>query len=229
MLLETEMTTFASLRRDPTKGKKEFSAHHGFTIIELMIAIAVIAIITSLALPSYRTLIEKRQVTSSAQQVAAFLSAAKIEAVKRNQDVRLTKGTSDGWCLGYASYAANADPNAACDCTKADPSAPGACVVQNLDGTASELRVFNGSNLYNHAQLEGITLGASANDVVSFDPVRGMLSVGNDVPALPLEVQLTSKEGTYALNVRVSATGRVTICNDHTARAEIPVPGYDDC
>ena len=55
------MKTFGKTRRDPQKGKKEFSTHKGFTIIELMVVIAVIAIITSFALPSYRTLIEKRQ------------------------------------------------------------------------------------------------------------------------------------------------------------------------
>ncbi|MBT8046834.1 MAG: prepilin-type N-terminal cleavage/methylation domain-containing protein, partial [Gammaproteobacteria bacterium] len=61
------MTSSAQHRKDPQKGKKEFSTTKGFTLIELLIVVAVIAIITSLALPSYRTIIEKRQVTSGAE------------------------------------------------------------------------------------------------------------------------------------------------------------------
>jgi len=225
------MPSTAQTRRDPQQGKKGFSKYKGFTVIELMIAVAVIAIITSLALPSYRALIEKRQLTSSTLQVAAFLSAAKIEAVKRNQNIRLASDVSDGWCLGFASYAPNADPDAVCDCSITDPDAPGACTVGNLDDSARELRIISGSSFDNHADLADITLGAGPGDVVTFDPLRGMLLVDNAVLAVPVEVKLTSKYGTYALNVRALPTGRVTVCNDHVARpgAESPVPGYDDC
>jgi prepilin-type N-terminal cleavage/methylation domain-containing protein len=47
------MTTFGQIRRDPQNGKKEFSTHKGFTVIELMIIVAVIAIILAMAVPAY--------------------------------------------------------------------------------------------------------------------------------------------------------------------------------
>ena len=83
------MPTKAQTRRDPQKGKKGFSANKGFTLIELMIGLAVLAIIASLALPSYRSIIEKRQVTSGAEQFAAFFSTVKGQAVKRNSDIAM--------------------------------------------------------------------------------------------------------------------------------------------
>jgi len=222
------MTISGSLRRDPQKGKKEFSTHKGFTVIELMIAVAVVAIIASLALPSYRTLIEKRHVTSSAQQVAAFLSSAKMEAVKHNQNVRLSSNdTADTWCLGFASYAANADPGDACDCTEIDPMALDACVIENLDNSGQQLRVLNGAALGTKVKLSGI-VPDNTDDVVSIDPLRGMVTVNNVVVKWPLEVRLASGEDTYALNVRVSPTGRVTMCSDMD-RTDLAVPGYDDC
>ena len=44
------MPNRAHSRRDPQKGKNGFSTSKGFTVIELMIAVGVLAIITSLAL-----------------------------------------------------------------------------------------------------------------------------------------------------------------------------------
>jgi hypothetical protein len=45
---------------------------------------------------------------------------------------------------------------------------------------------------------------------------------------MPLELKMLSKHETYALNVQLTATGRVTVCSDMTV-ADINVPGYDDC
>jgi prepilin-type N-terminal cleavage/methylation domain-containing protein len=230
------MTSKALLRRDPQKGKKEFSTNKGFTIIELMIVVGVLAILMSLALPSYRTLIEKRQVTSGAQQFAAFISSAKMEAVMRHQDVRLSRTVADdgSWCVGFASYAENtaSDDADGCDCTIVDPTADGACTVKNLDGSRPELRVFDDVRFNAIAKLNGVDVaGASASTkVVSFDPIRGMLNIDGQIPSAvhPIEVKLNSKNDVYAINVRVSATGRVTMCSS-ALRGDYPVPGYDDC
>jgi prepilin-type N-terminal cleavage/methylation domain-containing protein len=127
------MTTSELFRRDPPKGKKEFSAHKGFTVIELMVVIAVIAIITSYALPSYRTLIEKRQVTSGAEQLGGFLSAVQIEAVKRSENITVSYD-ADEWCVGIA---VGTD---ACDCTDTDP-ATADCTID------SQVRIFNQDSL----------------------------------------------------------------------------------
>ncbi len=106
----------AHTRRDPQKGKKEFSTNKGFTLIELMIGVGVLAIIMSLALPSYRTIIEKRQVTRGAEQLGAFLSAVQMEAVKRSENIAVSysRTDSDTWCIGIVSG------TAPCDCTDTD-------------------------------------------------------------------------------------------------------------
>jgi prepilin-type N-terminal cleavage/methylation domain-containing protein len=225
MLLETEMTISERLRRDPQKGKKEFSTHHGFSVIELMIAVAVLAIITSLALPSYRALIEKRQVTSGAQQISAFLSSAKMEAIKRNEMIAVWRDEANQ-CLGYYSF--NPDnPRGNCDCTVLDPNGVNACAIDEFDdGANMGLRVMSNSILNKPVDITAIDLGGD-DDLVIFDPIRGMLVEGDTV-ANPLEVKMVSDDETYALNVRLSATGRVTICSDLSGPA-IAVPGFDEC
>ena len=71
-----------------------------------------------------------------------------------------------------------------------------------------------------------IERGFDFDDLVIFDAVRGML-VADDTVLMPLELKLLSKHDTYSLNVQVSATGRVKICNDSTAT--IKVPGFKQC
>jgi len=222
------MKTFGKTRRDPQKGKKEFSTSNGFTLIELMVVIAVIAIITSFALPSYRTLIEKRQVTSGAHQISAFLSAAKMEAIKRNEKVAISTDSGE-WCVGFIAYDANdTDTDADCDCTLTDPAAAKACAVDEFGDGTMVLRVLRGSQLNKPVNMTAINLGGSDPlDLVVFDPIRGML-VADDTVAMPFEMKLLSKHDTYALNVQLTATGRVTVCSDMNV-ADINVPGYDDC
>jgi len=195
------MTISERLRRDPQKGKKEFSAHHGFSVIELMIAVAVIAIITSLALPSYRSLIEKRQVTSGAEQVSAFLSAAQTEAIKRNQEVSIVCAVDTGQC---EAWALGKDVDA--------------------DDDDESLRMLQFVNL----KADVVAVDYESDDLqVVFDPVRGMLRQDYIAPA-PIEIQLSSAQGEYALNVIMLATGRVSMCSDGE-RASKAVPGYDTC
>jgi prepilin-type N-terminal cleavage/methylation domain-containing protein len=237
------MKTFGKTRRDPQKGKKEFSTHRGFTLIELMVVIAIVAIITSFALPSYRTLLEKRQVTSGAHQISAFLSSAKMEAVKRNEKVAIsTFVDANEWCMGYVAYDANeVDDDAACDCKLTIPTAAGACAVDDFGDGTMVLRVLRNTqpdnwpspdlvnkpdHLNKPVEITSIDLGGGDN-VVIFDPIRGML-VADDTVAMPLEMKMLSKQEAYGLNVQLTVTGRVTVCSD-TSTAVYPVPGYDEC
>jgi prepilin-type N-terminal cleavage/methylation domain-containing protein len=210
------MKTFGKTRRDPQKGKKEFSTHKGFTLIELMVVIAVVAIITSFALPSYRTILEKRQVTSGAEQLTAFLSSAQFESVKRNEIVGVNYQLNGGnWCFSMAvpdidSLVPDID-SPSCNC------ADGTC------SPGSELvRDFHAAVLTKPDILVAANLGD--DDTVFFDPVRGLV-----VGAETVEIQLISPdEETYAINVEMSPTGRVKICSD-SDRASYSVPGYEEC
>ncbi len=197
--------------RDPQQGKKEFSRTRGltggFTIIELMVVIAVVAIITSFALPSYRTLIEKRQVTSGAEQLGAFLSA-----VQRNDNITVSYNYTDeaDWCVGITTG------TSACDCTDNIP----ACTI---DG---QTRIFNTNNIKHPEALAAISDGEDSGMFV-FDPVRGLVFSNSNLTTYNSgEFGFLSDNGTYALNVQVSATGRVKYCSDADGTK---VPGYDVC
>jgi hypothetical protein len=86
---------------------------------------------------------------------------------------------------------------------------------------------MNNSVLNKPVDIAAIDLGCG-DELVVFDPIRGML-VPDDTVAMPLEVKMLSDDETYALNVRLSATGRVTICSDMSEPDTIVVPGFDAC
>jgi type IV fimbrial biogenesis protein FimT len=59
----------------------------GFTLIELMVTVAVVAIFSALAGPSFRQLIAQQRVKSAASALVESLWVARSEAIKLNGDV----------------------------------------------------------------------------------------------------------------------------------------------
>ncbi|SET73573.1 type IV fimbrial biogenesis protein FimT [Marinobacter segnicrescens] len=80
----------------------------GFTIIELMITLAVLAIILTIGIPSFRTLIENNRVTSQANTLLSAVNLARTEAIKRGTEVTLLAeagGFANGYCVTVGNYA----------------------------------------------------------------------------------------------------------------------------
>jgi prepilin-type N-terminal cleavage/methylation domain-containing protein len=67
------------------------SATRGFTLIELMIAIAVFAILLAIAVPSFRDASLAARLGSIANNMVASVQLARSEAIKRNAVVRLAR------------------------------------------------------------------------------------------------------------------------------------------
>ena len=74
--------------------------HVGFTLIELMVTIAVAAIVLSLGVPSFERLIERNQLTANINELVASLNYARSEAVRRNQRVSICHSNDASSCSG---------------------------------------------------------------------------------------------------------------------------------
>ena len=82
------------------KSKRELPVR-GFTMIELLITIAIIAIATAIALPSFREFNIRMAVTSTTNDLVHAVNLARAEAAKRgtNVTVAATGSWTNGWTV----------------------------------------------------------------------------------------------------------------------------------
>ena len=67
----------------------------GFTLIELMIVLALLAIVAFIAVPNFTDFIERNRIQTQAQELQAFLLYARGEAVSRNTSITVTLDEDD--------------------------------------------------------------------------------------------------------------------------------------
>lgn len=85
----------------------------GFTLVELMIVLTVIAILMSVVVPGFRTMFANNNAATLSEDFASAVSYARVEAVKRGKPVSLCRSNTGGtgcddtgndWNVGYLIY-----------------------------------------------------------------------------------------------------------------------------
>ena len=185
-----------------------FRRHRGFTLVEMMISTLLVAISATLALPSYRDMVEKRQLTNSAEQLASFVNSVQSISARSNQIVTVSysRTANDDWCIGAVVGAT------ACDCNQTNVSASDFCAIDAQPFLLNE-SLSGGSDL---------VYAISGDGSYAFDPIRGLFVDTVDA----LTMGLRSNNQAFRLNLEVNNTGRVTLCSDDSSHA---IPGYDVC
>lgn len=80
----------------------------GFTLVELLIALAVGLILLVIAVPEFSTIVHRNRISATGSEIYASLSLARNEAIKRRSAVQVcpsSNGTScrvdDDWSAGW--------------------------------------------------------------------------------------------------------------------------------
>jgi type IV fimbrial biogenesis protein FimT len=177
------------------------SRQRGFTLIELIVTIAVAGVLLALVIPSFTDFFAKRRVEGMATELATDLQYARSEAVARNREALVTFGTS---C--YVVYMAPASATVPTTCTISDPTA----VVKAVSVPAASISLTR----------------LNAMVTVIFEPVLG--SASNDSGVYPAVAEVASTTGTpWRLQVRLSSQGRVKTCSP--AGSGFVAGHYSDC
>lgn len=197
----------------------------GFTLVELMITLVIVAIGVGLAVPSYRHMLEKRKVVAGAESVVSFIGLAQSLAIKSNQRVGVSWWTEGDdkhegdFCMGISSP----PKTVPCDCleevqTETDFCAIDASLADAADGTPYRLTKIDFVNLDFHFMHFWPYQGN-----FSFDPVRGTMDSWSDNDVVNGDrfgrMHSNLMRGTktlFALNYFVDITGRTRICSDST-------------
>jgi type IV fimbrial biogenesis protein FimT len=90
------------LSQSTEPGNRGAHAKRGFTLIELMIAVAVLAVVLTLGAPSFVDFIRSNRLKSASFDLVVSLNYARSEAIKRSTDATVTPaggGWSDGWSV----------------------------------------------------------------------------------------------------------------------------------
>ncbi len=77
----------------------------GFSLIELMVAVAILAILLALAVPSFQDMIQRNRVRTAAADLTDSLNLARSEAIKRGSSTRLCIDGDNAWEVELISSA----------------------------------------------------------------------------------------------------------------------------
>jgi type IV fimbrial biogenesis protein FimT len=84
------------------KKSAHFSA--GFTLIELMVTIAIVAIAASIGIPSLTTFQRNAELTTTANNFVALLSNARAEAMTKGIGTMIVPADGISWASGATSF-----------------------------------------------------------------------------------------------------------------------------
>ena len=151
---------------------------HGVTLIELMIGIAIVAVLLGLGVPGFQTFIENSHIRNAGDAIQNGLNLAKAEAVRRNTNVRFVLGAGSSWTVVCATAVADADSDGIPECPGSAPTATTPAYIQSrsaADGSAK-------------ASIDTQEVNAATGVAVSSPVFTNMLSFNGkgEVTNLPL-------------------------------------------
>jgi len=142
----------------------------GFSLVELVVAVALIAILAVLGVPSYKEWIENTRIRSAAESIQNGLQMARAEAVRRNTKVHFVFAENSAWSVGCEVVKGDLDGDGISDCpevieSRKQSDGSSASVIVQTDPADKTKVIFDSfgrtSTSFTSVQISSSTLSAS--------------------------------------------------------------------
>ena len=175
-----------------------FTYRRGFSLIEMLIGIAVLVIVLMVGLPSLARWIQNTHIRNQAEAVHSGLQLARAEALRRNTQVRfqlfdtLTAGCAAS-TSGKSWVVSLADAGGQCNLA---PAATGPQIIQKKDGaegSPNSALVATGGSLVTFNGLGRVANATPLTQIDITNPVGGACkTVAGDEPMRCLQIRIAS-------------------------------------
>lgn len=176
---------------------RAIAGERGVTLIEMLIALAVLGILMSVAYPSYLAWLQNTQIRNAAESLQNALQLARTEAVRRN---------------GFTQFVLDANAAQPGKTTWTTTLLSDNSVIQSQSGTKGYPNVTTTAS---PGGATTVTFNAFGRVVPNGDNSASITQLDIDVPASVL-----SAADSRNLRVTVSAGGQVRMCDPNVAAGD---------
>ncbi|MFA0412769.1 GspH/FimT family pseudopilin [Vibrio renipiscarius] len=133
---------------------RKWELARGFTLLELIITLSVLAVLFISAMPAFKSITERAQVEQLTTELTGFFQYARSEAVLRNKDLYVH--------ITFPQGISHSVPNWSMTLTDSDVTGAGTTISQLSGNAFTSISVFH----------------TYSSDQISFDGVRGRAKSG---------------------------------------------------
>lgn len=168
----------------------------GFTLIELMVTLALAAILMTVAVPSFVTYQRNSELSSFANSLLASVNAARGEAMKRGMNAMVVPAVGTNWDGGWVVFV-DVDRDQAYDATK-------------------DITIFPSDAKPSYITISGNGTTAGTTPYVMYDASGYSKTTSGGFGASTFEIARNDVTGTAQLvqirRLKIASTGRARIC-----------------
>ena len=168
---------------------------NGFTLIELMVVLAILSILSLVAAPNFISFVRNSELTSTTNSFIGAISTARSEAMKRNTYVLVTPRTGNQWSSGWKIFV-DKNFNATFDA--------GETIISESNDVPEKISITGNGTARSSAQPTPYLL---------FDGSGFFKRSSGNMNALTFQLQINDSSANNSIRrIKIASTGRVRSC-----------------